>query len=272
MKAISRPSFTAMCHGTPTERGPPSVPYRRSNESGGDRDPEVQRRRPLDIPRMSRLIVSRSLAVRFVAPSTLARIPATGRSMAYVPRRDRRRGRLSRRFPGVPPGRRARTAAPQPDHGHDGDGGRSEASGSWLATSTGSGVPFLSSRLDPGEGGLDGPVGGASRPLFEPRSSGAVERSIVGHASRPSRAIGIRHGREGVPEPVDGVVESRSGRARGDAEQLGDLHERQPEVVMQHEDRPLLDREMPEGPLELVAIGDRRRVVGRGSGARSAGR
>jgi hypothetical protein len=49
-------------------------------------------------------------------------------------------------------------------------------------------------------------------------------------------------------------VESRSGRARGDAEQLGDLHERQPEVVVQDEDRALLDGQVPEGSFQLVAI------------------
>ena len=33
----------------------------------------------------------------------------------------------------------------------------------------------------------------------------------------------------------------------------GNLHERQPEVVVQDEDRPLLDGQPPECPLELVA-------------------
>ena len=59
-------------------------------------------------------------------------------------------------------------------------------------------------------------------------------------------------------------MESRSGRARRDAEQLGDLHERQPEVVVQHEDGPLIDRQSPVGPLELVAIGQRPAAIRRG--------
>ncbi len=37
---------------------------------------------------------------------------------------------------------------------------------------------------------------------------------------------------------------------------LGDLHERQPEVVVQDEDRPLIDREPAERPLQFVAVGD----------------
>ena len=63
-------------------------------------------------------------------------------------------------------------------------------------------------------------------------------------------------GRQGGAESSDGVVESRSGRPRGDLEDLGDLHEGQPEVVVQDEDRPLVDREPAEGALQLVAIGD----------------
>ena len=106
-------------------------------------------------------------------------------------------------------------------------------------------------------------------PALEPRSSGAFERAIVGHARRPSRAIGLRFGREGVAEPARGVVQSRSGRARGDLEQLGDLHERQPEVVVQDEDRPLIDREPAERPLQLVAVGDGRRCRPGSPAARS---
>jgi len=52
-------------------------------------------------------------------------------------------------------------------------------------------------------------------------------------------------------------VESRSGCSRGDLEDPGDLHEGQPEVVVQDEDGPLLDGDAPEGVFELVADGDR---------------
>ena len=67
---------------------------------------------------------------------------------------------------------------------------------------------------------------------------------------------GSAFGRQGVTEPARGVVQSRSGRARGDLQHLGDLHERQPEVVVQDEDRPLVDREPAERPLQFVAVGD----------------
>jgi len=66
---------------------------------------------------------------------------------------------------------------------------------------------------------------------------------------------GLRVGHHGLAESSDGVMESRAGCARGDVEDLGDLYERQPEVVVQDEDRPLLDRELPERAFQLVAIG-----------------
>ncbi len=67
---------------------------------------------------------------------------------------------------------------------------------------------------------------------------------------------GLRIGRQGVAKAGDGVMQSRSGGTGRDAEHLGDLHERQPEVVVQDEDRPLIDREPAEGPLQFVAVGD----------------
>jgi hypothetical protein len=51
-------------------------------------------------------------------------------------------------------------------------------------------------------------------------------------------------------------VESRSSRPRRDAEGVGDLDEGQPNVVVQDEDRSLLDREASKRPIECVAIGD----------------
>ena len=52
-------------------------------------------------------------------------------------------------------------------------------------------------------------------------------------------------------------MQSRAGRPRRDVERLGDLDEGQPEVVVQDEDGPLLDREFPEPPLELIPVDDR---------------
>ena len=73
--------------------------------------------------------------------------------------------------------------------------------------------------------------------------------------------LGLR--REGVAEPAGGVVQARSGRPRRDLEHLGDLDKGQPEVVVQDEDRPLVDREPAEGPLQFVAVGESRAPVRR---------
>ena len=51
-------------------------------------------------------------------------------------------------------------------------------------------------------------------------------------------------------------MQSGAGCAGRDAEKLGDLHQRQPEIVVQDEDRALLDREPAEGPLQFVAVVD----------------
>ena len=74
---------------------------------------------------------------------------------------------------------------------------------------------------------------------------------------------GLALGRQGVAESACGVVQSRSGRACGDLQHLGDLHERQPEVVVQDEDRTLVDRKLAERPLQLVAVGDGGAAIGR---------
>ena len=93
---------------------------------------------------------------------------------------------------------------------------------------------------------------------FDERPGGAFERAVVVHARRPSwaTAAGSVSAMRAVAESGEGVVESRSGRPRGDLEEFRDLHEGQPEVVMQHEDRPLFDREPAERPLQLVAVGE----------------
>ncbi len=72
--------------------------------------------------------------------------------------------------------------------------------------------------------------------------------------SFPGDGLGL--GRQGVAESGDGVVESRSGGPGRDAEQLGDLDQGQPEVVVQDENRPLFDREPAICPLQFVAVGD----------------
>ena len=57
-------------------------------------------------------------------------------------------------------------------------------------------------------------------------------------------------------------MQSRAGRPDRDAEGLGDLGQRQPEVVVQDEDSPVLDRHAPEGAIERIALDDRDKAVG----------
>ena len=61
-----------------------------------------------------------------------------------------------------------------------------------------------------------------------------------------------------------GVMESGAGRPRRDAERLGDLGGRVPEVVVQYEDRPLFGRQPAEPAVKLVPVGDGEQVIGRG--------
>ena len=60
-----------------------------------------------------------------------------------------------------------------------------------------------------------------------------------------------------------GVVETRSGGAWRDPEVLGNLGRGIPEVVVHHEDGPLIGREPPKAAIEQVSIADAQEVVGR---------
>src|SRR5262245_25751746 len=51
-------------------------------------------------------------------------------------------------------------------------------------------------------------------------------------------------------------MEPRAGGPRRDAEHPGRLIEREPDVVVQHQDRPLVDVEASEAALELIAVGE----------------
>ena len=57
------------------------------------------------------------------------------------------------------------------------------------------------------------------------------------------------------------MMKSRSNRPDRDAERLGDLVERQVEVVVQDHNRAMVDGEPLESALELVAIDDRARAI-----------
>ena len=58
------------------------------------------------------------------------------------------------------------------------------------------------------------------------------------------------------------VMEARSSRPVRDPERLGDLDERESDVVVEHEDCPLIERQLPERTIELVPIADRADLVG----------
>ena len=78
-----------------------------------------------------------------------------------------------------------------------------------------------------------------------------------------------RVGLEGRAQAAHRMMQTGADRPDGDAERLGDLVERQVQVVVQHHHRAMVDGEPPEAALELVAIDDRaqairhRRLVGR---------
>ena len=61
-----------------------------------------------------------------------------------------------------------------------------------------------------------------------------------------------------------GMVKSRAGRPRGDAERLGDLGGAVAHVVLEHEDRPLLGRQPAEATFELVPVGQSEEIIWRG--------
>ena len=52
-------------------------------------------------------------------------------------------------------------------------------------------------------------------------------------------------------------MQSRAGRPGRDAERLGDLDQGQAQVVMEHEDRAVLDRQAAKRAVEGVAVTDR---------------
>ena len=102
----------------------------------------------------------------------------------------------------------------------------------------------------------------------EPVGDGAVEARRSGSCRAPltdvgpGSSVGVER-RSHLPEPA---IQAGLGRAQRDPQRRGDLRQRQVEVVMQDDDRPLLGLEPAEAAFELVAVGDRRRGVGDGGG------
>ena len=68
---------------------------------------------------------------------------------------------------------------------------------------------------------------------------------------------GRRVGLDGRAQHPRRVVESRAGRPGRDPEGVGDLGQLEAHVVTQDEDRPLLDGQASERPVELVTVVDR---------------
>ena len=107
-------------------------------------------------------------------------------------------------------------------------------------------------------------VGHPRRTLGEPPVQDVFDVVVWRHAGRPPMAITrcIRVQRRA--HRAMGVVETRADRAHRDPEDLGDLGRVTALEVAEHEQGPLLGRQVAEAPLELVPIGDADEVVGRG--------
>ena len=83
-------------------------------------------------------------------------------------------------------------------------------------------------------------------------------RTSLGCLPRHRSRVGV----EGRAQRTHRVEESRSNGADGNAERLGDLDERKVEVVVQHDDGAVINRQPAECTLQLVAVSDGRDVIG----------
>ena len=108
----------------------------------------------------------------------------------------------------------------------------------------------------------DRPLGGARRAVVQIVGEAAVE-VVRSRSCRPllgvvRTVVGVERGSERARR----VMESGAGRPDRDAEDVGDLGERQAVVVLEHEDRALVGRQAAEAAFELVAVGDRPKSSG----------
>ena len=85
------------------------------------------------------------------------------------------------------------------------------------------------------------------------------DRSSLGYLPRGGPRVGV----ERRTQPAHRVMKSGTDRPEGNAEGLGNLLERQIEVVVQHHDRTMVDGQSPESTLELIAVDDRAEPVRR---------
>ena len=140
--------------------------------------------------------------------------------------------------------------------GHGGDAGRASESRHLGEPPRDPEIPFLGGRLDGEEDAIERALRGPVGSVLEPVGDGALELSVA-HATCPSRLLCLRATfLEGGPQGAGGVVESRTRRPVRDPESLGHRHEGQAHVVMEDEDRALVERQPAERLLQLVACGD----------------
>ena len=118
--------------------------------------------------------------------------------------------------------------------------------------------------VDAGNGGRHRTVGCDRRTVGEPAVEETFEVAIDGHAGRPPTSTDAFVRLECGAHGAMGVVKARAGRARRDAECLGDLGWGIAREVVQDEDGPLIRRQPPEAAFELIPIRDGQQVVGRG--------
>ena len=111
-------------------------------------------------------------------------------------------------------------------------------------------------------------AGGQPQPLDRGPATAPLRATI----ERRVRAIDRRSceasflDRRGVAQqchakPGQRVVQAGTGSPRRNFQELGDLHQREADVVMQDEDRTLLERQLSKRSLELVTVGDPRVLV-----------
>ena len=97
----------------------------------------------------------------------------------------------------------------------------------------------------------------------EPLGDVAVETVALLSCRAPLSDVGARASVsvERRTHLLQAAVQAGLGRTQGNPERGGDLRQRQVEVVMQDNDRPLLGLEPAEAAFELVAVGDPRHGI-----------
>ena len=155
-----------------------------------------------------------------------------------------------------------RLAPPEEEQGaadqqHANGGGRCDASdaGHGFDPPQDVEVPLLWCQFDALERRIDGALRRTGRAGFDPRPGGAIKRGGRRSCEPSSLDYWLRVDGEGVAELGNRVMESRSAVPAGISRRSA-TSTRGSRIVVQHENRALLDRESAEGPLQFVAVGD----------------